>query len=518
MRRSSMKKTLLARSLACVALATLLPLGAFAAPAPKSGGVLKVSTALNPKVIGYPVEIVNNGPLPFLDPVIQAMARFDAKGNLVPWLAQGWTVDAKAKTIAFKLRPGVKYSDGTAFDADSAKWNIGLYIDAKRPEVADVSSIDVLNPTTLRINLKTWNSSDLVSIGFFIRYISKAAFDKNGKEWCYKNAVGTGPFLVEKFEQNVSVTYAKNPNYWEKGLPRLDGIQMLIIGDAMTSYNSLKAGEVDGWVVTDNDIAKEIKDAKLFTLVEQRNGVGAVGVGLIPDCTSKGTTWTDVKARQALCYAIDEKTIANVFGKGFAETTNQWGSKNAYTFNPEVQGYPYNPEKAKQLLKEAGFGKGMKTKLFSGENTKDMAVAIQGYLAAVGIDAEVVVCDEAKIQSLYTSTWEGGLMFHFHSVQPDLGLYMNRHLDPNGTFYAKGLFHPEDVLALLKSNQQAADDKVKKDTSMKLQKLVYDKYCLVGKPLYIAVGLFAKAGYVRDDGMCVTHNASWTPETAWLDK
>jgi ABC-type dipeptide transport system, periplasmic component len=501
---------------AVAALALLLPLGAFAAP--KSGGVLKIATALNPKVIGYPVEIVNNGPLPFLDPVIQSLARFDAKGSLVPWLAQSWAVDAKAKTIVFKLKPGIKYSDGTAFDSASVKWNLGLYIDAKRPEVADIVSIDTLDASTLRINLKVWNSSDLTSIGFFVRYISKAAFDKNGKEWCYKNAVGTGPFLVDKFEQNVSVTYKKNPNYWEKGLPRLDGIQMLIINDTMTGYNSLKGGEVDEWIVGSNDIAKEIKDEGTFTLVEQRNGVGAVATGLIPDCTSKGTTWSDVRARQALCYAIDTDTIAQVFGKGFAETTNQWGSKSAYTYNPEVVGYPYNPEKAKQLLKEAGFGGGMKTKLFTGDGTKDMATAIQGMLAAVGIDADVVVCDEAKIQSLYTSTWEGGLMFHFHSVQPDLGLYMNRHLDPNGTFYAKGIFHPDDVLQLLKENQQAPNDQVKKDTSMKLQKLVYDKYCLVGKPLYIAVGTFAKAKYVQDEGMGITHNASWTPETAWLDK
>jgi hypothetical protein len=95
---------------------------------------------------------------------------------------------------------------------------------------------------------------------------------------------------------------------------------------------------------------------------------------------------------------------------------------------------------------------------------------------------------------------------------------MNRHLDSNGAFYAKGIQHPADILALLKQNQQSPNDQVKKETSMQLQKLVYDKYCLVGKPLFIPVGLNIKAKYVMDDGLQVTHDASWTPETAWLNK
>jgi ABC-type transport system substrate-binding protein len=506
--------------LACAALALVFCLGASAAPAPKNGGVLKVGVPLSLKLIGYPAEIVNNAPLPFLDPVIQALGRFDAKGNLTPWLAQSWTTNASEKSITFKLRPGVKYGDGTVFDAESVKWNIGLYMAAKRPEVGDIVSIDTPDPATVRVNLKVWNSSDLVSIGFFVRYISKAAFDKNGKEWCYKNAMGTGPFLMDKYDQNVSVSYKKNPNYWEKGLPRLDGIQIIMMGDSMTLSNALKAGEIDCWAYSDVELTKQIMATDQFTVVQRRNGVGSVGYGLIPDSASKGSVWADVKMRQALCYAIDEKTLADVFGKGFYETANQWGSKSAYTFNPDVQGYPYNPAKAKQLLKEAGYPNGVKTKFFANSVLKDYATALQSYLGAVGIDVDLVLVDAAKEVAYYTSPtgWEGGLMFHAHSVQPDLGLYMNRHLDSNGAFYAKGIQHPADILALLKQNQQSPNDQVKKETSMQLQKLVYDKYCLVGKPLFIPVGLNIKAKYVMDDGLQVTHDASWTPETAWLNK
>nr|WP_275983917.1 ABC transporter substrate-binding protein [Paenibacillus hamazuiensis] len=484
----------------------------------KSESVFKIAMGNNPKIIGYPAEVTNNGPLPYLDPVVQALARFDEKGNLVPWLAESWETDAKGKTITFKLRKGVKYSDNTDFDAESVKWNIEKYIENKRSETNNIQSMDVVDPGTIRLTLKEWNSSTLQAVGYFVRYISPTAFKAHDKEWAYKNPVGTGPYLLDKWQVNVSVSYKKNPAYWELGKPKTDRIEMLIIEDAQTAASALKAGEVDEIQASNIDIAKELIDSKKFDVVLHKNGVGAVGVGIVPDSRTKGSPFADVRVRQAMSYAIDEKAIAETFGKGYYVTTNQWGAPDAVTYNRDVAGYPYNPQKAKQLLAEAGYPNGFKTKLFSGASTKDPFTAVQSYLAAVGINAELVVVDEAKVQDLYFNTWEGGLMGHFHSVQPDLGLYMYRHLDPNGAFYAKGIDHPEDVLQLLKENQQAPSDQVKKDTSMQIQKLVYDKYDIFGKPLYIPMGIFIKQKYVKDDGFGLTHLSYWTPGDVRLEK
>lgn len=488
------------------------------AAAPKKGGILKLATMLNPKIIGYPAEVTNNGPLPFLDPVIQALGRFNEKGDLAPWLAKDWTQSSKDKTITFNLRNGVKFSDGTDFNADAVKWNIGKYIEAKRSEVANIDSIDVVDKDTVKIHVKAWDSSTLTAIGFFVRYISPTAFNAHGKEWCYTNPVGTGPFLLDKWEMNVSVSYKKNPNYWESGKPYLDGIKMLIMGDEQTEVSSLQAGEVDGYQAANIDIANQLIKSKKYDVVLHKNGVGDVGVGLIPDSVTKGSPFADVRVRKAMCYAIDEKLLAKTFGKGYYTTTNQWGAPGTITYNPTVVGYPYNPQKAKELLKLAGYPNGFKTKLFTGAGTKDLMTAIQAELAAVGIDGEVVLCDEAKVQSLYFSTWEGGLMFHFHTVQPDLGLYMSRHLLPGGAFYAKGIQHPKEVVNLIYQCQHAVTPISKKLTSYSLQKMVYDKYALVGKPLYIPIGIFIKQKYVKDDGNLVTHTSTWTPESAYLAK
>lgn len=486
----------------------------------KSGGesVLRIALGLNPRIIGYPAEVTNNGPLPFLDPVVQALVHFDETGNHVPWLAESWETDADAATITFKLRQNVKFHDGTDFNAEAVKWNIEKYIENKRSETENIDTIETVDEHTVVIHLKEWNSSSLEAIGYFVRYVSPKAVEENGVEWAYTNPVGTGPFLLDKWDMNVSVSYKKNPNYWIPDEPKVDRIEMLIIEDANTAASALRAGEVDLIQAGNVDLADELIQSGEFDHVLHRNGIGSVGTGLIPDSTTEGSPFADVRVRKALGHAIDEEALAETFGKGYWETTNQWGSRQAYTYNPDVEGFPYDPDKARQLLAEAGYPNGFKTKLFSGLNTKDVFTAIQSYLAEVGIDAELIVVDEAQVQSLYFSTWEGGLMGHFHSVQPDLGLYMYRHLDPNGAFYAKGIIHPEDVLELLRENQKAPNMQVKTETSHKLQKLVYDEYAIVGKPLFIPMGIYVKQKYVKDDGFGLTHNSFWTPGKVWLDK
>jgi len=485
----------------------------------KSGeSVLRVALPLNPYIIGYPAEVTNNGPLPFLDPVVQSLLHFDETGNHVPWLAESWETDPEKATITFKLKQGIKFHDGTDFNAEAVKWNIERYIENKRTETENIASMEVVDDHTLRIHLKEWNSSSLEAIGFFVRYVSPTAVEQNGKEWAYTHPVGTGPFLLDEWEMNVSVSYKKNPNYWEPGEPKVDRIEMLIIEDANTAASALRAGEVDLIRADNVDLADELIKSGEFDYTIHKNGIGSVAVGIIADSVTGDTPFKDVRVRKAMGHAIDEVAIAETFGKGYWETTNQWGSKYAYTYNPDVEGFPYNPEKARQLLVEAGYPNGFKTKLFSSLNHKDVFTAVQGYLAQVGIDAELIVVDEAQNQSLYFGTWEGGLMGHFHTVQPDLGLYMFRHLDPNGAFYAKGIIHPEDVLELLRENQKAPNMEVKRETSHKLQKLVYDVYAIVGKPLYIPSYIFIKQKYVKDDGFGLTNAWFWTPDNVWLDK
>ncbi len=485
---------------------------------PKEGGVLKIGTGQSPTVIGYTPEINNNSFLQFLRTAFNSLCFYDEEGNLAPELAESWETDPDAATITFHLRSGVKFSDGTDFNAEAVKWNIEQYQSAGRTEVGSVASIDCPDENTVVINLEAWSSSALESIGFFVYYMSPTAFEENGgADWARFNAVGTGPFIMKSFEQGVGVTYEKNPNYWEEGKPYLDGVEFSIISEPTTLENALTAGEIDLISYASIDNLKNLEATGNFVRESNENGMGVETVGVIPNSDDESSPFYDAKVRQAFCYAIDADTIVDSLGYGYYTRTNQWAAPGAITYNEDVEGYPYNPDKAKELLAEAGYADGFDTVIYAAAGLENWATAIADQLTQVGIRTQVEMVDATKGNDFMANGWDG-IYWHFASVSPDLGLYMGRHLDPNGAFYAKGIQHPQDCLDLLEAIRTAKDDETKVADELELQKLVYDKYALFGLPLYVNAIDAIKYPYVMDDNFTKYHCATWTPADCWLDK
>lgn len=485
---------------------------------PKEGGVLKIGTGQSPTVIGYTPEINNNSFLQFLRTAFNSLCFYDEEGNLAPELAESWETDPDAATITFHLRSGVKFSDGTDFNAEAVKWNIEQYQSAGRTEVGSVASIDCPDENTVVINLEAWSSSALESIGFFVYYMSPTAFEENGgADWARFNAVGTGPFIMKSFEQGVGVTYEKNPNYWEEGKPYLDGVEFSIISEPTTLENALTAGEIDLLSYASIENLQNLEATGNFVRESNENGMGVESVGVIPNSDDESSPFYDARVRQAMCYAIDADTIVESLGYGYYTRTNQWAAPGAITYNEDVEGYPYNPEKAKELLAEAGYADGFDTTIYAIAGIENWATAIADQLTQVGIRTQVEMVDATKGNDFMANGWDG-IYWHFASVSPDLGLYMGRHLDPNGAFYAKGIQHPQDCLDLLEAIRTAKDDETKVADELELQKLVYDKYALFGLPLYVSAIDAIKYPYVMDDNFTKYHCATWTPADCWLDK
>lgn len=485
---------------------------------PKEGGVLRIGTAQSPTVIGYTPEINNNSFLQFLRTAFNSLCFYDEEGNLAPELAESWETDPDAATITFHLRSGVKFSDGTDFNAEAVKWNIEQYQSAGRTEVASVASIDCPDENTVVIQLEAWSSSALESIGFFVYYMSPTAFEENGgADWARFNAVGTGPFIMTSFEQGVGVTYEKNPNYWEEGKPYLDGVEFSIISEPTTLENALTAGEIDLLSYASIENLQNLEATGNFVRESNENGMGVESVGVIPNSDDESSPFYDARVRQAMCYAIDADTIVESLGYGYYTRTNQWAAPGAITYNEDVEGYPYNPEKAKELLAEAGYADGFDTTIYAIAGIENWATAIADQLTQVGIRTQVEMVDATKGNDFMANGWDG-IYWHFASVSPDLGLYMGRHLDPNGAFYAKGIQHPQDCLDLLEAIRTAKDDETKVADELELQKLVYDKYALFGLPLYVNAIDAIKYPYVMDDNFTKYHCATWTPADCWLDK
>ena len=483
----------------------------------KTGGTLKIVTGQTPSIVGYTPEITTNSHIQFLRTAYDSLLFYDEDGKLAPCLAESWESDAEELTLTFKLYEGVKFSDDTDFNAEAVKWNIEQYQAAGRTEAANVDSIECPDEKTVVIKLKEWNSASLESIGFFIYYMSPTAVENNGVEWARINSSGTGPFVLKSFEQGVSIKYEKNPLYRVAGQPYLDGIDFTIISDAATIENTLVSGEADMISYTPIDTIKNLDPTGEYVLETNSNGVGVEMTGIIPSSAQEGNPFADVKVRQAFCYAVDVDTITAALGYGYYTVTNQWATPNAVTYNKEVAGYPYNPEKAKELLAEAGYGDGFDTTFWSPAGSSNWATAICDNLNAVGIRAKVELIDGAKNGELMTGGWDG-IMFHYASVGPDLGLFMGRHLDVAGSYYASGIQHPEDCIQLLNDIRIAPDEDTKVAKELELQKKIYDEYALFGKPLYITLIAGLKYPYVQGDNFAKNHAATWTPATCWLDK
>lgn len=513
-----MKKTLATSMLAlllCVAM-TVSVLATEGAT-PKAGGILRVGTAQAPGVLGYTPDVSMNAHIMFMRTAYESLLFYNPDGTLAPQLATEWSADPEACTITYKLRPGVKFSDGTDFNAEAVKWNIDRYQAKGRTEVGFVDSVECPDELTVIIRLKSWNSSSMEAIGYFLYYMSPTAVEANGDDWARQNTTGTGPFVLTEWNQGVSMKYERNPYYWQEGKPYLDGVTYTTIAENTTMENALRAGEIDLINNVSLEIIRSVEPTGEYVITKNVNGVGAEMTGVIPSSDDPNDPFYDARVRKAFALAIDADTLVNVLGYGFYTRTNQWAAPGAPTYSPEVVGAAYDPEQAKALMVEAGYADGFDTVFFGPAGWENWMVVICDQLAEVGIRARIELIDNAKFNELMANGWDG-IFFHSASISPDLGLYMGRHLDPNGAFYAKGIQHPEDCLELLGKVRTATDEATKLRYSWDLQKMIYDQYTLFGLPLYVTLLYAVKHPYVKDDGFTVNTASAWTPADAWLDK
>lgn len=244
-------------------------------------------------------------------------------------------------------------------------------------------------------------------------------------------------------------------------------------------------------------------------------------VANIAECQVIDSPWADAKVRRAMCYAIDCDALNAAFLMGAAELTDQWAVPGSVTYNDNINHYTYDPERAKELLAEAGYADGFDTKITTVSAYSDMFTAVANMLTEVGIRCEIQQVDGATQNQIYADgTWEG-LMPHYATVSPDLGLYMGRHLDYNSAYYAKGIQHPDKEMQLLEEIRYCMDPDQKHELEKQLQAAIYDAEtgsCLFGRPLYVNTFSMYKYNYVTDDHATEAFVSAWDLSTCWLNR
>ena len=215
--------------------------------------------------------------------------------------------------------------------------------------------------------------------------------------------VGTGPFSFVSYQPDTSIKFQKFDGYWQKGKPYLDGIEFDFIADPVTALASFEAGEAQAIEnLGPKDVSDLIATGKYNVTLSP-----AYVAALAGDSAHSDSPYANISVRRAISYAIDNQAIAKTLGFGLIPSTNQLQPPDGLAYNPKVVGYPYNPDKAKQLLSEAGYPNGLQTKITftSGATNQDLFTAVQSYLQAVGIKATL---DPAIPPEPHNSPPEGG--------------------------------------------------------------------------------------------------------------
>ncbi|OGO24726.1 MAG: hypothetical protein A2144_11025 [Chloroflexi bacterium RBG_16_50_9] len=408
---------------------------------PQYGGTLVWVRNTGIVAIGAPQDIpTQTHTFPLTSPVLETLVLTDNKEDIVPWLADSVTTSPDGKTITFKLKTGIKFHDGTNFNAAAVKYNLEAVKNAKASGTAvleNVISYDVVDDYTIRVNLKTYDARFLLALaqsGIGVMASPTALAKPTTPENAGKDhLVGTGPFKFDSWAKDQFVKMVKNPDYWQKGRPYLDAIEIRNNPNVTTSIMSLKAKEVN--------MVENIDPADYVQLGKEGYAVGipttlAFVFSFITDSANPNSPFAKQQVREALEYAIDKKSMTEGLGKGTQNPAYQLAApKDAWY----IQGFPertYNVAKAKQLLTEAGYPTGFKTVPHSDVRRRaDELVAIQSYFKEIGIETTLDVADVARATTFVQSTggWDGILVPGFPNWS-SFTSWTNRYLNPTLTY------------------------------------------------------------------------------------
>jgi peptide/nickel transport system substrate-binding protein len=494
--------------------------------APTKGGTLRLSMGADATSLGYPPTMQGTPDQLSARPAVESLFRQDDKGNIVPWLVESYTQDAAAKTYTFKLRKGIKFHDGSDFNAAVVQWNIMNFksTPAGSGTYGKLSSVDIVDDSTVRLNLSVWDNTMLSNMssappGYII---SKAAFDAHGganggADWCRNNPVGTGPFTFVSWTRDVQKVWVKNNNYWIPGQPYLDRIEINVIADPTVQAASILKGDID--VMCSASITNADSLSKQGYVV-YKCPVGGGLRTMVGDSGHADSPFSKLQVRQAMTHAVNAQPIIDSVWKGYVPASNQFAMPGTWSYNTNLVGYPYNPAKAKQLLADAGYPSGFKTTMYvlNDQNQINTYTAIQAQLLAVGIDAQLQVLDSGKyVDMQQNSGWSNAIYCLGILVPADpLGM-MTSFLSTITGPYKTTWLHNDTIDKAINDAFAAPDFATKQKLTWETQKVINETYCM-WTPVLVNIDLSVKTKKVHGDGIDTTPFGLWTPESAYLDK
>ena len=419
------------------------------ASAQKQGGSITVGLELDiPGFDPLKVGVFDTAAETAAAAIFDTLTYLDDKGEPQPKLALSWTHSDDYKTWTFKLRPGVKFHDGTPFNAQAVKENFDRQKDPANNcrcafYISGTHDLQAPDELTLVYNLNdpSVNHPAILSLQSSNNVIqSPTAWKTRGDDY-NRNPVGTGPYILKSWTAGDRMVLERNPDYWNKGHPHLDRIVLKPLPDAQSRFASLQSGEAD--LIWDDDfdadnIQKAQKDPKLT--VHIYTGSGA----LVSAFNTKVAPFDDVRVRRALVMAIDRKKLSQATTNGLARPASNPYGDGSWVKCKDDGALPYDVEKATALIKDYGKPVDFKMILPAEPRGRRLGQVLQQFWNQVGANMEIEQVDQATIpprafmRQFQLTPWriidladpDPQMYANFHTGSPvNLANYSNPELD-----------------------------------------------------------------------------------------
>ncbi|MFM9276881.1 ABC transporter substrate-binding protein [Paenibacillus jiagnxiensis] len=438
--------------------------------------------------------------------------------TIKPWLATEWSISDDHKSYTFKLRKGVKFHDGTPFNAEAVKFTFDRILDPNvkvgnaAAQISPYESSEVIDEYTIKLNLSQPSRAFLGNLSQGpLSIISPTAVKKYGDEFG-KHPVGTGPFKFVKWEENSEITVERNPEYnWapetvdNQGAPYLDKITFKIVPEEATRIGSVQSGQVLAAETVPPQNVLALKNDPNFQILE----TDTIGLPYTLFINREHAPWNELKARQALQYGIDVGAIVKTLYLG---TYNQaWSALTPGVFSyDESLENSIQPDQAKAaaLLDELGWkpgadgirekdGKKLTLHYVDGspnrEKRNDIAVMIQQQLKKIGIDVQVEITKDVATVIYQNQDYD---LYGNSQVNGDPNaLYAFYHTPAAGASTLSKLSDPQ-VDQWLEQGAVETDDAKRAELYKKVQQYIKDQAVII--PIYVFPYTVAAAKTVQN--------------------
>ncbi|MFH8250623.1 ABC transporter substrate-binding protein [Microbacterium sp. B2969] len=398
-----------------------------------------------------------------INAIYDSLLRLTPEGDIEPWLAKSYKASDDRLSWTFTLQPDVTFTDGTPFNSEAVKFNLLRQIDPNQHagEGGNLPrDIQVETPDDLTVVIKLSEPDESLPSALATTAVglmaSPTAVQKWGGEYGL-HPVGTGPFMLDSQIVGQEAKLVKNPDYWVKGEPYLDAVTYRTLGSADSALQTLKAGGADMMDYVGPQQANAAKGDASLTLQESP----ATSVHYIIFNTTK-PPFDDVRARQAVGYAIDQEALSKGLYYGYYTPTQSMMASGSWAWpGKTVKGYPaFDLDKAKKLVKDIG-GLSFSLKVSNTTDFLQQMTAVQSQLAKAGIDMQIDTVEPSqKIADIFSRNYEAG-QFVVPGL-PDPDNYVRPFFDSTAGANPSGL-QDDELDALFKQGRTTAGQDARKD-------------------------------------------------------